>query len=296
MYDELSATLNGKDILPQMHLNEGALVLKRDLKPNENLDLAIAFKSRGMSVWYFQVKEPREIRDFDLTVNLPDLPKARMNNPEGCMAPTTIKPTPDNQGMALNYHLDHAISSKGMGIAFPTPPQPGAATNAVLAEVERGWLLIFAMLILGFTLASVNHAVLLSVLFGAATACAYGLLGDFSDLLLGFWGTAVLILLPMFLLLAWLLPRVAPPQTGKLLAAQLLLFGIAYPAVAGLDAERQTLYFNLCALTFLALAAWQLVRRLGGAPPGAKTAASESAMQPLPGPTAGSPALASPAT
>jgi len=38
----------------------------------------------------------------------------------------------------------------------------------------------------------------------------------------------------------------------------LMLFGIAYPRVAGLDAERQTLYFNLCALLFLALAAAQL--------------------------------------
>jgi hypothetical protein len=36
--------------------------------------------------------------------------------------------------------------------------------------------------------------------------------------------------------------------------------------VAGLDADRQTLYFNLCALTFLALAAWQLAGRLSRGP------------------------------
>jgi hypothetical protein len=47
MYDNLSAVLNGKDILPQMQLREGALVLNRDLKANEPLDLAISFKSRG---------------------------------------------------------------------------------------------------------------------------------------------------------------------------------------------------------------------------------------------------------
>jgi len=43
------------------------------------------------------------------------------------------------------------------------------------------------------------------------------------------------------------------------MAAQLFLFGIAYPVAAGIDSERQALYFNLCALTFLALGAWQLV-------------------------------------
>jgi hypothetical protein len=214
-----------------------------------------------MSFWYFQVKEAREIRDFTLTLTLPDLPKARLNYPEGCMTPTAIKSTANNQGCVLTYRLDHAISSKGMGISLPTLPQPGATTNAVLDEVERGWLLIFAMLVLGLTLAGANHAPLLSILFAAASACAYGLLADFSDLLFGFWGTALLILLPIFVLLAWLLRRVAP-AFGKALALQLLLFGILYPSVAGLDADRQTLYFNLCALTFLALAAWQLAGRL----------------------------------
>jgi hypothetical protein len=261
MYDDLSATLNGKDVLPQMQLKDGALLLPRDLKPNETLDLSIAFKSRGMSFWYFQVKEAREIRDFTLTLTLADLPKARLNYPEGCMTPTAIKPTANNQGCVLTYRLDHAISSKGMGISLPTLPQPGATTNAVLDEVERGWLLIFAMLVLGLTLAGANHAPLLSILFAAAAACAYGLLADFSDFLFGFWGTAALILLPMFALLAWLLLRVAP-AFGKALALQLLLFGILYPSVAGLDADRQTLYFNLCALTFLALTAWPLAGKL----------------------------------
>ncbi len=64
-------------------------------------------------------------------------------------------------------------------------------TNAVLGETERAWLLIFAMLALTLSLAQVGHAAVISVLFGAATAFAYGLLGDFSDLLFGFLGTAV---------------------------------------------------------------------------------------------------------
>jgi hypothetical protein len=262
MYDDLVATLNGKDVLPQMQLKDGALLLARDLKANETFDLSIAFKSRGMSVWYFQVKEPREIRDFVLTLNLPDLAQAHLNNPEGCMTATAIQSTADKRGCVQTYRLDHAISGKGMGIALPTPPQPGAATNAVLAEVERGWLLIFAMLVLGLTLAGASHAPLLSILFAAGCACAYGLLADCSDFLFGFWGTAVLVLVPMFLLLAWLLRRVAP-ACGNRLAFQLLLFGILYPSLAGLDAPRQTLYFNLCALTFLALAAWQWAGRFG---------------------------------
>ena len=115
-------------------------------------------------------------------------------------------------------------------------------------------------------------------LFGAATACGYGLLGDFSDLLLGFWGTAAIFLLPAFGLLAWQLMRVAPRRSARMLAFQLLLFGIVYPCVAGMDGERQTLYFNICAVVFLALAALQLGHRLGGISSGERKAAAANLM------------------
>jgi hypothetical protein len=277
MYDNLSAVLNGKDILPQMQLREGALVLNRDLKANEPLDLTISFKSRGMSFWYFQVKEPREVRDFAMTITLPDLAKGKLNYPEGCMTPTMVQPTSDNQGSVLTYKLDHAISSKGMGISLPSLPQPGATTSAVLAEIERGWLLIFAALILGFTLASSRYAVLLSVLFGAATACGYGLMADFSDLLFGFWGTAALVLIPLFVFLATFLRRFVPARSWPFLGIELVLFGLVYPCLAGLDSDRQTLYFNLCALLFMAFAAIQLAQRLS---PGGKTKTEQPAAAP----------------
>ncbi|MDB6026591.1 MAG: hypothetical protein JWM68_2814 [Verrucomicrobiales bacterium] len=263
MYDALTAKLDGKDVLPQVQLKEGALILPLTLAPRQILNYKIAFKSRGMSFWYFQVKEAREIRDFSLTMILPDLPKSKLNYPEGCMTPTEIKPTNDNLGSILNYDLDHAISSKGMGISLPTLPQPGETTRAVLQNVEAGWMLFFAVLILTLTLTfeSLSHAVLVSVLFGAATAFAYGLLGDFSDLLFEFWGTAAIILLPAFVFLAWLLTRVVKRRTGKLLAAQLFLYGILYPALAGLDGARETLYFNLCTLVLLGFVTWLLTKK-----------------------------------
>ncbi len=258
MYDDLFATLNGKDILPLMQLTNATLVLPRDLKPGELMDVNIGFKSRGMSYWYMQVKESREIRDFTLMLNLPDLAKSRLNYPEGCMTPTEIKPTSDGQGSVLTYRLDHAISSKGMGISLPSLPQPGETTNAVLGEIERSWLLIFALLVLGLTLASVRHAVLISLLFGAATALAYGLLGDFSDMLFGFWGTAALVLVPLFGLLAWLLRKTLRGTAGKLVSGQFLVYGLLLPCLAGLDEDRQFLYLNICAVGFLAFVAWQL--------------------------------------
>src|SRR5437667_546724 len=262
MYDDLSATLNGADVLPQMQLKDATLMLARELQANEALDFKIAFKSRGVSFWYFQVREAREIRDFLLTLTLPYLPKAKLNYPGGCMTPTDIQPTAGARGCVLTFRLDHAISNQGMGVVLPSLPQPGKMTNAVLGESERAWLLLFAMLALTLTLAQVRHAVLISILFGAATAFAYGLLGDFSDLLFGFLGTAVLILIPLLLLLAKLLTRLTGDTTIKALALQFLILGILYPCAAGLDAGRQRLYLNLCAVGSLGFTAWVLASRL----------------------------------
>lgn len=263
MYDDLAATLDGQDVLPQIQIKDGSLVLLRDVQPNEAMDFHIAFKSRGLSYWYFQVREAREIRDFTLALNLPDLPKAKVNYPDDCMTPTSVTPTKDNQGTVLTFRLDHALTDKGMGIALPELPQPGATTSAVLAECKNSWLLMFAVLALSFTLAGARRAVLLVILFSTAAAIGYGLLADFSDLLFGFWGTAILILLPLFGLLAWLLTRTAP-QHDKWLAAQFVLFSIIYPCLAGLDGSRQSLYLDLCALEFLAFTAWLLVKSQAG--------------------------------
>ena len=146
---------------------------------------------------------------------------------------------------------------------MPELPQPGETTRAVLDEAGDAWLMVFAILALALTLAQVRHAVLLTILFSPATAFGCGLLADFSDLLFGFWGTAGLILLPVFALLAKLLMRIAP-AAGKWLATQFLLFGAVYPCLAGLDADRQPLYLNLFAFGLLAFIAWLLVKRLSG--------------------------------
>jgi hypothetical protein len=261
MYDSLVVAVNGQDFLPQMKIQDASLVLQRDVQANETLDLHIAFKSRGLSYWYFQVREPREIRDFILTLNLPDLPKAKLNYPDGCMTPTKIEPSKDNQGCVLTYRLDHALTGKGMGISLPELPQPGETTRAVLNRVDEAWLLVFAFLALALTLAQVKHAALLTILFSTATAFGYGLLANFSDLLFGFWGTGALVLLPLLIFLAWLLMRVTPVH-GKWLALQFLVFGALYPCVAGLDSDRQSLYLNLSALAFLSFIARLLVKDL----------------------------------
>jgi hypothetical protein len=250
--NDLSANLDGTSVLGQLQIEGGALVLPLDVKKGWAGDYEISFKSRGVSVWYFQVSEERVIRDFLLTLHLPDLPREKLNYPEGCMTPTEIA------GHDLIYRLGNAVSSKGMGIALARPEQPGTTMNAVLSESSTAWTLVFAGIVSGLTLAGVRRAVLLSVFIGAAAAFSYGLLGNFHDIAFGFWGSALVVLVPVFALLAWPVMRAVGGSVGKLLAGELVAFGVLYPALAGLDTDRQPLYLNLCAVFLLAMMAWQL--------------------------------------
>lgn len=177
------------------------------------------------------------------------------------MSPTGIQPTADGAGSVLTYRLDHAISNKGMGITLPKVTQPGASTNAVLNEVERGWLLTFAALLLTLTLFNIGFPALVTILFTSATAFACGLMSDFSDLIFGFWGAAAIIFVPLFGIITVLLPRIVRGVPGRLLALQLVLYSAVYPILAGLDPDRQSLYLNVCGLLLLTFIAWQLSSR-----------------------------------
>jgi hypothetical protein len=123
-----------------------SLVLEPDVQA-EAMDFTLRSKAAALSYWYFQVREAREIRDFTLTMNLPDLPKSKLNYPDGCMTPTqTSNPQRRAGECILTYRLDHALTDKGMGISLPELPQPGQTTRAVLNEASDAWLFVFAVL------------------------------------------------------------------------------------------------------------------------------------------------------
>jgi len=260
MYDDLAVAINGANVRDRLRIRSNALELEKPLKPNEEFGYEISFKSRGLSYWYFQVREPREIRDLELKLTLPDTPTKSLNYPEGCMTPTQV--TAAGRGSVLTYRLDRALSNKGMGIEIPKLTQPGELASAVLDEVRKGWVLLFAALLLGGTLAGYKHTALLTTFVTAAVAFAFALLGDFCDTPLGFWGTGVVVVLPIFALLLGVLQRALPGAEGSVLMLELVAFGLWYPCLAGLDDKRQLLYLNVSAVLFLAVAAWQLTRRL----------------------------------
>jgi hypothetical protein len=259
MYDNLVVRLDGQDVLSQVRMDGDAVVLERTLAGGQEIRFDVSFRSRGLSSWYFIVREPREIRDFLLTLTVANLPRSQWNNPQECMTPTALVSTPDGQGTVASYQLDHAIVSKGMGVALPRVEQPGEREVAVLGQICKGWVLMFATAVLMLIVGGARAGELSAVLIGAAVACAYGLVGNLYDTVLGFWPGAALVLVPLFVLLGLWVRRALAGRGGMLLALALPYFGAVYPLLAAMDEAHELLYMNLSATVFLAVAAWTLL-------------------------------------
>ena len=262
VFTDLTVMLDGRDETNLLRLEDSHLVCERDVDPGETFNYEITFRSRGLDYWYFQIPQRRQIRDFELVLSLADIPTAEVNYPEGCMTPTTLAATPDDRGSLLTYRLDRAISTKGMGVALPTLEQPGRLAASILGEVEKGWVLMFAAIVLALALTGNRCASLLTILFAAAVACGYGLLADLNDTFLGFWGGTIIVLVPVHGFSGWLLSRVVGGVQGRCLFAVVVVYGLLLPYLAGVDPDRKMLYLNLSLFMFVLLAAWMLQRNL----------------------------------
>lgn len=260
VYNDLVVQLDGKDMLGQIRMQDGAVVLEVPASAGQRMKLQIAFRSRGLMTWYFVVREQREIRDFVLTLTVPTLPLERWNNPEGCMTPSTLQRTADRLGTEATYTLDRAIASKGMGVALPKVRQPGALEAQVIGQARTGWVLMFAVSVLGLVLAGARLAELSAVLIGAAVAVAWGLVGTLFDTPLGFWLGAIIVLVPLLLLISAAVRRAMPGRPGLVLSAAIAVFALAYPLLAAIDQPRDMLHLNLSAGLFVAIAAWMVLR------------------------------------
>lgn len=271
VYFDLAATWNGVDVLPQVRFDDNCLILRRNLAAHEAFDFHVAFRSRGLETWYFQNDNLRELRDFELTVDLTDIPLADLNYPEGCMTPTEAAAA--GAGSRLLYRLDHTLSAKGMGVALPKLEQPGQALSGILSEAPRGWTLFFALLWLGLTVAGGRGSGFMTLVCSIPIAFGYGLMADWTDAGLDWYWAFLLAVMPFVGLTVAVVRRRLGPVDGWILAAPLTLMAVGYPLGAGLDDGRFMMYRNLAGLLFLGTVVWLAVRRgqLGAAPADAAT-------------------------
>lgn len=238
-YDELRVLVDGDELGPDLHVDADALRWQRTMKPGDRVSVAIGYGTRGVEHFYYQIPEPREIRDFALSMRVVGMPRADVNYPEGCLTPSSIEE--DGNDVVLGWQLDRSLTTAGMGVALPRPVQPGADVDSVLARSPYALMLLVGAVCLTLLVDSMGRrgrdaVALLDV---ALTCASYSLLfvimAAAADALGGLWGAFALGAGPC-LGLSWWLWRRHPSRTPVL---ALVAFFVAVHPLSALVPEQQ---------------------------------------------------------
>lgn len=238
LYEDLRVTVDGEDLGAALRVDADALRWELTMAPGEHHTVDVTYATRGMEFVYYQIPEPREVRDFALQLHVEGLAVDDLNYPEGCLTPTAI--AGDDHGVTLRWELDRALTTAGMGLAMPRPTQPGATVAQVLARSPYALMLLVGAICL-VLLVEVGAVSLLDVALTCASyALQFVVMAAVSDAVGGLPGALAIGALPSMLTLWWLWRRHA---SRRPIFALLGFFVLAHPlsvlapdALATLDA------------------------------------------------------------
>ena len=146
LFDDLRVAANGADMSRSMYCEYGNIHWKLGIPAGEKAVVTIAYRSRGMEYFYYQMPDLREIRNFRMQLLLEGVRPSEVNYPERCMTPTEqIVERPE--GTLLEWKLDRAVTTRGMGVSLPGKRQPGYYVARLLKESPWGLVLLLTMVL-----------------------------------------------------------------------------------------------------------------------------------------------------
>jgi len=136
--ENLSVTVDGKDISPQLRVISNTLTWKSTMTPQQRSEVAIAYTVKGMDRFDYQIPIQREIRNFALTMTVNSWAFYTMVEPEGGQMTPKVKWLNDPKGTVLSWELDRTVMTPKMGIAFVQPERPYAPFGKILQVSQTG--------------------------------------------------------------------------------------------------------------------------------------------------------------
>lgn len=246
LYEGFMITIDGRDISPLLRFSEDLVQWQIDMQPRQQIEVVVAYSSRGMETFYYQVPAKREIKDFVLTLTVDRLPVSLLNYPQGCLTPTEIRPTGDQKGSILTWRFDRAITVAGMGVALPVPEQPGAQVLRVLLNSPYALTLLVTVVSLTLLIRGEPVRFLDLALLSGVYCVQFLIMAAVSDFVFGFWGSLALGACLTGALTFFLFRRLHSRLLRVLVYALVGFFTLVYPLSGLLEqAPHRSMFENL---------------------------------------------------
>jgi len=233
LFNNLSVSVDGRDVLADSRYADGALSWRMPMKPRESKTVTVAYESRGLE--HFRYK-PGNLRErCRVVVQVRGIPARRLNFPIGSMPPSDDLRALRGDAYALHWDLSRAVTNLDIGLIVPTDPQPGYHVTRVLERAPVGLALLAAALLLtrwrlGGRLDLWRVSLILMGYY-----VAHALLANVNDVAPSFAAAFLLSLPPVAGALTWfcLADGRRAPARASVALIWLLLVGYALIALAG---------------------------------------------------------------
>ena len=192
LFQDFQIAMDGQDISTDLRFLEDTVSWIVPMKPYQESVVEVSYSSRGMDYFYYQIPYQREIKDFELILEIDRLPTNLLNYPERVLTPTNIESINQSRGSRLTWNLDHAVTTAGMGVALLQPEQPGAQVLRVLWNSPYALSLLGAMLALTLLIWGEPVHFIDLALLAAVYSVQFLIMAAVSDYFLGFWGSMLL--------------------------------------------------------------------------------------------------------
>jgi hypothetical protein len=124
-YADFSAFIGGRRVSDATALDQGCVAF--DLAPGASTSIDVAYRSRGMGTWTYRFgSDVAAVNDFALAMHT--------NFDAIDFPPQTLLPTseePSGHGRRLLWRYQTLVTGNGIGMAFPTPLQPGPLAQRI---------------------------------------------------------------------------------------------------------------------------------------------------------------------
>lgn len=174
IYDGLSISLNGREAPPIGDFSHGVVLTQR-VSAGEELNLRVAYRSRGLGEWdYAFVKDGvAQVRDFELTMTT-DFDA--FDFPAGTISPSVQ--TRDGQGFRLRWAFESLAAGKHIGIEPPNRLNPGPVTARITFFAPVSLLFFLTVMVIlgvlsGQSLHPMNYFFLAAAFFSFHLLLAY---------------------------------------------------------------------------------------------------------------------------
>jgi len=143
IYDGFTFSIDGARATDVTNL-AGAVEKHLDMKPGQKATIAVAYRSRGLESWTYQLGDGiSSVERFSLALTT-DFDE--VNFPAGSISPTTNARQGD--GRAISWSFDSLVTGKTIGLELPARLNPGPVVSRVSFFAPVSLLFFFTVLVI----------------------------------------------------------------------------------------------------------------------------------------------------